>query len=167
MIILHAAVLPLWPVMLSYVLSFVFIGIYWNNHHHLMHVVQHVNGRILWANLHLLFWLSLIPFVTSWMDESNFAPWPIAISGVVLLFAGVAYYVLVRALLARHGKDSILARAVGNDFKGKLSMVIYACAIPLAFVHIALATGLYALVALMWLVPDLRIERVVNSDVAQ
>lgn len=156
-----AALRPLIPVFLSYVLSFVFLGIYWNNHHHLLQAVHHVNGSILWANLHLLFWLSLTPFVTAWMGENEFAPVPVSLYGVVLLCAACAYYILVRTLLAQHGKDSTLAKALGRDLKGKISVVFYACAIPLAFVHALIACGIYVLVALIWLVPDRRIEKVV------
>jgi uncharacterized membrane protein len=154
-----AALRPLIPVFLSYVLSFVFIGIYWNNHHHLLQVVQHVSGRILWANLHLLFWLSLTPFVTNWMGQNKFAPWPVAFYGTVLLFSGIAYFILARALVSLHGRDSDLADAIGRDFKGKLSIVIYMLAIPLAFVRSWLACALYASVAIMWLIPDPRIEK--------
>jgi TMEM175 potassium channel family protein len=154
-----AALRPLVPVFLSYVLSFVFLGIYWNNHHHLLQAVQHVNGSILWANLHLLFWLSLTPFVTAWMGENHFAPTPVALYGVVLLCAACAYYVLVRTLLAHHGRDSTLARALGRDVKGKVSVMLYAVAIPSAFVHAEIACGIYVLVALIWLVPDRRIEK--------
>src|SRR5437870_6077633 len=153
------ALRPLVPVFLSYLLSFVFIGIYWSNHHHLLQVVQHVNGPVLWANLHLLFWLSLTPFVTNWMGENQFAAWPVALYGTVLLFAAIAYFILVRSLLALHGKDSTLATALGRDFKGKVSMVIYLVAIPLAFVKSWLACTFYVLVAIMWLVPDRRIEK--------
>ncbi|MBK8726372.1 MAG: DUF1211 domain-containing protein [Holophagaceae bacterium] len=155
------ALRPLLPKLLSYVLSFAFVGIYWNNHHHLLQAVHKVNGRILWANLHLLFWLSLIPFTTGWMGENRFAPAPVALYGGVLLLAAVAYFLLVHALLAHHGPDSALARALGDDFKGKLSVVLYAAAIPLAFLHAASATVLYGIVALMWLVPDRRIEQTV------
>jgi len=155
-----AALGAMWPVILSYIFSFIFVAIYWNNHHHLLHVVQHVDGRILWANMHLLFWLSLTPFATAWMGENDFAALPVATMGVVLLFSGVAYYILVRALLARHGADSTLAKAIGNDFKGKISLVFYILAIPLAFVHVGISAALYITVALMWVVPDLRIERV-------
>jgi uncharacterized membrane protein len=152
------ALLPLIPTFLSYILSFVFIGIYWNNHHHLLQTVERVDGRILWANLHLLLWLSLIPFVTAWMGQTDFAAWPVALYGINLLLAAVAYFILVRALLARHGEDSVLATAVNSDFKGKISVVIYVLAIPLAFVSTWLAGGLYVLVAIIWLVPDRRIE---------
>jgi uncharacterized membrane protein len=154
-----AALTPLLPVFLSYVLSFVFLGIYWNNHHHLLHAVEHVDGRILWANLHLLFWLSLVPFVTGWMGENRFARGPVALYGMVMLFAAIAYFVLVRALLSHHGRNSLLATALGGDFKGKISMVIYLLAIPLAFVKWWLACALYILVSIMWLIPDRRIER--------
>src|SRR5919112_780423 len=150
---------PLIPVFLSYVLSFVFLGIYWSNHHHLMHAVSHVNGRTLWANLHLLFWLSLIPFATGWMGENHFAAWPVALYGVVLLFAAIAYYILARVLVSHEGKDSALAKALGRDFKGKVSVLFYAAAILLSFVNSWLACALYVLVAVMWLIPDRRIER--------
>jgi uncharacterized membrane protein len=154
-----AALAPLIPVFLSYVLSFIYVGIYWNNHHHLLHAVRQVNGRVLWANLHLLFWLSLIPFVTGWLGENHFAAWPVALYGVVLLCAAVAYFVLTRVLISYHGKDSGLAKALGGDFKGKVSVVFYAVAIPLSFVSPWLACGLYVLVAVMWLIPDRRIEQ--------
>jgi len=154
-----SALRPLIPVLLSYLLSFVFLGIYWSNHHHLFHVVQHVSGGILWANLHLLFWLSLIPFVTAWMGENHFAPWPVALYGVILLLAAIAYFILAHSLIKLHGTKSTLATALGADFKGKVSMVIYVFAIPLAFVHPLLACALYVSVALMWLVPDRRIEK--------
>jgi uncharacterized membrane protein len=155
-----AALAPLLPVFLSYVLSFIYVGIYWNNHHHLLHAARHVNGAILWANLHLLFWLSVVPFVTGWMGENHFAPLPVALYGVVLLMAGTAYYILSRMLLARHGSDSTLARALGRDHKGKVSLLIYLLAVPLAFLAWWLALALYALVAIIWLIPDTRIERV-------
>jgi len=154
-----AALRPLIPTFLSYVLSFIFIGIYWNNHHHLFQVVQQVDGRVLWANLHLLFWLSLFPFTTSWMGETRFAPRPVALYGVVLLLAAIAYYILVRALIAVHGRESLLATAVGLDVKGKVSLGFYAVAIPLSFVSAWLAWTLYVVVAVMWLIPDRRIER--------
>jgi uncharacterized membrane protein len=136
----------------------VFLGIYWNNHHHLFQAVKRVNGRVLWANLHLLFWLSLTPFVTGWMGEHDFAPWPVALYGVVLLLSGVAYFILSRALLSLHGEESVLATALGGEFKEKISIVIYMFAIPLAFVNSWLAGALYAVVAIMWLIPDRRIE---------
>jgi len=155
-----ASLNPLIPVFLSYALSFVFLGIYWNNHHHLLQAARHVDGRVLWANMHLLFWLTLIPFVTSWMGENRFAPWPVALYGAVLLSAAIAYFILVRALISRHGRDSTLANALGRDFKGKVSIVIYVVAISLAFVERWVACGLYIAVAVMWLIPDRRIERV-------
>jgi len=154
-----AALLPVLPVFLSYVLSFVNIGIYWNNHHHMLHAVQHINGRALWANLHLLFWLSLVPFVTDWVNENHFAAVPVALYGVVLLMAGVSYYMLERILIGRHAKDSPLARAVGKDYKGLASLAIYAVAIVLTFVNVWVACGLYVFVAIMWFIPDSRIER--------
>lgn len=154
-----AALRPLIPVFLSYVLSFIYVGIYWNNHHHLLHAVQHINGRILWANLHLLFWLSLIPFVTAWMGENHFASWPVALYGAVLFLASIAYFILARTLVSYHGDDSPLARALGKDFKGKISSLIYAVAIPLSLVRSWLACALYVLVAITWLIPDRRIER--------
>ncbi|MGA9365713.1 MAG: TMEM175 family protein [Bacteroidota bacterium] len=154
-----AALRPIIPTFLTYALSFVFLGIYWNNHHHLLQAIKHVDGRVLWANLHLLFWLSMTPFVTRWMGETNFAAWPVAVYGVVLLFAAVAYFILTRLLVALHGKDSVLATALGSDFKGKVSVVIYLVAIPLAFVGALLACSLYVLVAVMWLIPDRRIEK--------
>ncbi|CAM3597883.1 TMEM175 family protein [Polaromonas hydrogenivorans] len=149
---------PLIPVFLSYVLSFVFVGIYWNNHHHMLHATRQVNGGILWANLHLLFWLSLIPFVTSWMGENHFAALPVALYGTVLLMAACAYFILARALIALHGKGSELALALGRDFKGKVSVLVYAVAIPLSFVNAWIAIALYVAVASMWLLPDRRIE---------
>jgi uncharacterized membrane protein len=151
------------PVLLSYLLRFVFVGIYWNNHHHLLQVVDEVDGRILWANLHLLFWLSLVPFVTSWMGETHFASWPVALYGVDMIGAAIAYFILTRALLARHGPDSRLAEALGADRKGKLSILLYLPALPLAFLEPLAACALYALVALMWLVPDRRIEKVLTN----
>jgi len=144
-----------------YVLSFIYIGIYWNNHHHLLHASHKVNGAVLWANLHLLFWLSLTPFATSWMGENDFAPLPAAIYGVVLFMASIAYYILVRALISLHGKDSPIAAALDNDVKGNISTGLYALAIALSFVHTGISLSLYALVAIMWLVPDKRIEKVI------
>ncbi|BBD68967.1 hypothetical protein NIES4072_37010 [Nostoc commune NIES-4072] len=158
-----AALRPLIPIFLSYVLSFIFLGIYWNNHHHLLQAVRHVNGRILWANLHLLFWLSLIPFVTGWMGENNFAAMPVALYGTVLLLSALAYFILTRTLISHHGSDSTLAIAVGRDFKGKISVVLYAVAIPLAFINSWLACILYVVVAVMWLIPDRRIENTLTS----
>jgi len=150
---------PLIPAIVSYVLSFVYVGIYWNNHHHLLQAVQKVNGRILWANLHLLFWLSLVPFVTGWMGENHFTALPVALYGAVLLLAGLAYLILERALAAHHGKDSRLAVAVGNDVKGIVSLIAYAVAIPLSFLKPWIAFALYVLVAILWFIPDRRIER--------
>jgi TMEM175 potassium channel family protein len=154
-----AALRPLLPVFLTYVLSFVYLAIYWNNHHHLLHTVQRVNGPILWANVHLLFWLSLVPFVTGWMGENHFASLPTALYGCVLLMAAVAYLFLQRAIIAEHSRDSMLAKALGADFKGKLSIAFYAAAVGLSFVNQWFADCLYALVALMWFIPDRRIER--------
>jgi uncharacterized membrane protein len=155
--------LPLVPVFCSYVLSFIFVGIYWNNHHHLLHAVQHISGGTLWANLHLLFWLSLIPAVTAWMGENGYAPWPVALYGVVLMMSGVAYYILIQVLLRVHEKNSDLAKALGTDFKGKVSVALYATAIPLAFVQTWIAYVFYICVAIMWLVPDRRIEKVLSK----
>jgi uncharacterized membrane protein len=152
---------PLVPALLSYVLSFIFIGIYWNNHHHLLQAVRQVNGRVLWANLHLLFWLSLTPFVTAWLGETAFGAWPAAAYGIVMFMAGFAYYILTQILIAQHGRESTLARAVGSDAKGKLSLLIYAIAIPLALQAPGIACLLYGLVAVMWLIPDPRMERAV------
>jgi len=154
---------PLLPVFLSYLLSFVHIAIYWNNHHHLWHAVKHVNGAILWANMHLLFWLSLVPFVTAWMGES-FAAVPVALYGAVLLCAAVAYYIMTRVLVACHERDSALVRALGSDFKGKISAVIYAVAILLAFWRPWAACALYVVVAATWLVPDRRFERALAKE---
>ena len=159
-----AALRPLIPTFLSYVLSFVNLGIYWNNHHHLLQAIKHVDGRVLWANLHLLFWLSLTPFVTAWMGENQFAAWPVALYGVVLLFSAVAYFILARALISLHGTDSVLATALGRDFKGKASVVFYVVAIPLSFVNPWFTCALYVLVAVMWLVPDRRIEKTLRPS---
>ncbi len=157
-----AALRPILPVLLSYVLSFAYIGIYWNNHHHLLQAAHQVNGRILWANMHLLFWLSLLPFVTGWLGESGVRTWPVFAYNLVLLMAGVAYFLLARALVAHHGPDSALARAMGQraraDVKGLVSVVVYAIALPLSLVHPLSAVILPVGVALMWLVPDRRIE---------
>lgn len=158
-----AALTPLAPVFSSYVMSFVFLGIYWSNHHHLLHAVKHVDGRVLWANLHLLFWLSLVPFVTAWMGENHFGSWPVALYGTVLLLAAIAYFILAHALISLHGRDSVLATALGADFKGKISIVIYAVAIPLAIVRWWLGFGLYVLVSIMWLIPDRRIEKTLQQ----
>ena len=158
-----AALRPLLPVFLTYVLSFIYLGIYWNNHHHMLHVTQHVSGAILWANLHLLFWLSLFPFVTGWMGENHFAAIPTALYGVVLLMAAVAYWILQQAIIARHGRESLLAKAVGRDLKGKLSPLFYVIAIFAAFMAPWVAGILYVLVAVLWLVPDRRIERALTA----
>jgi uncharacterized membrane protein len=155
-----AALAPLIPIFLSYVLSFVFVAIYWNNHHHLFHAVHHVTGATLWANMHLLFWLSLVPFATGWMDENHFAPVTVAAYGFVLLCAGIAYVILTRVLLANHPADSLLHKALGSDLKGKISVVLYIVAIALAFWLTWVALAIYAVVALTWLVPDRRFERV-------
>ena len=153
------ALRPLIPVLLGYLLSFVYLGIYWNNHHHMLHLVTRVTGGVLWANLHLLFWLSLVPFATAWTGESQFAVIPTAIYGVTLLMAGMAYYILQQVIIATQGKSSPLRTAVGRDWKGKLSLVLYAVAIPLAFRWRTLSLSIYVLVALMWFVPDRRIEK--------
>jgi uncharacterized membrane protein len=158
-----AALLPLMPVLLSYLLSFVYVGIYWNNHHHMLHATERVTGGILWANLHLLFWLSLLPFVTGWMGENHFAATPVALYGVVLLMAAVAYWILQRAIIASQGSNSLLAKAVGRDIKGKLSPLIYTLAIIAALFESRIAGLLYVLVALMWLIPDRRIELVLAN----
>lgn len=158
-----SALRPLLPVFLSYVLSFIYVGIYWNNHHHLLQAVQHVGGGILWANLHLLFWLSLIPFATAWMGENHFAPWPVAVYGVVLLCAAIAYVVLTKALIAHDGKDSPLAASVGRDRKGKVSIFVYAAAILVSPVQSWIACACYVVVAALWLVPDRRIEKALNQ----
>jgi uncharacterized membrane protein len=149
---------PLIPKFLSYVLSFIFLGIYWNNHHHLWQAAERVGGLVLWANLHLLFWLSLIPFVTGWMGENQFSRIPVALYGAVLWLSALAYYILVRAMLAHHGKESVLASAIGGDVKGRVSLYIYTAAIPLAFLAPWMALVLYVAVAIMWLIPDHRIE---------
>jgi uncharacterized membrane protein len=157
------ALQPVIPVFLSYILSFIYLGIYWNNHHHLIHAARQVNGSIMWANLHLLFWISLIPFTTGWMGENHFAPWPVALYGTVLLFAGIAYFILTRTLIAGHGRDSTLAMSIGGDVKGKLSLAVYAAAIPFSFAQPWIACALYVLVAIMWLMPDRRIERALKE----
>ncbi|HVT36916.1 MAG TPA: TMEM175 family protein [Nevskiaceae bacterium] len=156
------ALLPLVPVFLTYVVSFVYVGIYWNNHHHLMHTVHEVSGGILWANLHLLFWLSLFPFATGWVGENHFDALPTALYGGVLMMAGVAYFILVQSIIRHHGRDSELARAVGNDFKGRISVVLYLAGIILAFCLPWLASLVYVSVAAMWLVPDRRIENKIH-----
>jgi uncharacterized membrane protein len=159
-----AALRPVLPVLLSYLLSFIYCGIYWNNHHHLFQLVRRVNGTVLWANLHLLFWLSLIPFVTGWMGENHFARLPVAMYGVVLLCAGAAYRILVLTLLGHHDRDSTLARAVGRDRKGKMSVALYALAIPLSAVSALAASAIYVGVALLWLIPDMRVEKALAAS---
>jgi uncharacterized membrane protein len=159
------ALRPLMPVFLTYVLSFIFLAIYWNNHHHMLQATERINGKILWANTHLLFWLSLVPFVTGWMGENHFAAIPTAAYGVVLLGAAMAYTILLRAILAEQRPDSPLAIAVGRDRKGKVSLLLYIVAIPLAFVHQALSEIIYVVVALIWLVPDRRIEEHVRARI--
>jgi len=157
------ALLELWPVFSSYILSFIYIGIYWNNHHHFFHAVQHIRGGVLWANLHLLFWLSIVPFVTGWMGENHFARWPVFFYGVVLLCCAMAYTILVRFLLAANGPDSLLAKAVGNDWKGNISLAIYVLALGLSFIHPLLSIACYVTVAVIWFIPDKRIERVLPN----
>jgi uncharacterized membrane protein len=154
---------PLLPVFLSYVLSFIYLGIYWNNHHHMLSTTKRINGKILWANLHLLFWLSLFPFTTGWMGENHIASTPTAIYGTVLLMASIAYYILQCTIIAKQGYESLLGLAIGRDWKGKLSPMLYLSAVPLSFVSPWIASGIYALVALLWLIPDRRIERTVDS----
>jgi len=159
-----SALAPLVPTFLTYVLSFVNVAIYWNNHHHLYHAVHHVTGGTLWANMHLLFWLSLVPFCTGWMDENHYATITVAAYGLVLIGAAIAYFIMTRVLLAHHPSDSLLHKALGSDFKGKISVVIYAVAIALAFFLPWAALALYAVVALMWLVPDTRVERLLPEN---
>lgn len=152
---------PLVPVLLSYLLSFIYLGIYWNNHHHMMHASEKATGSMLWANLHLLFWLSLVPFTTAWMDENHFASMPVAAYGLVLLMAAIAYWILQQRIIASQGEGAVLKKAIGNDWKGKVSPILYACAIALAFVLPWVSIVIYVSVALMWVVPDRRIERAV------
>jgi len=158
------ALLPLWPVFLSYVLSFIYVGIYWNNHHHMLHTVRHVSGGLLWANLHLLFWLSLIPFTTGWMGENHFEALPSAVYGFVLLMAAIAYYTLQRAIVRSQGPQSLLQRAIGGDWKGKASPFIYVAGMVASFCWQGLGMAFYVGAALIWLVPDRRIERVVAPE---
>jgi uncharacterized membrane protein len=155
---------PLIPVFFSYVLSFIYLGIYWNNHHHMLHTVKKVSGSMLWANLHLLFWLSLVPFVTGWMGENNFAATPMALYGINLLMAAVAYYVLQKVILRNHGSESILAKAIGRDLKGKMSPILYTIAILSTFVNDWIAGAIYVFVALIWLIPDKRIEKILLTE---
>jgi uncharacterized membrane protein len=154
---------PLLPVFFSYVLSFIYVGIYWNNHHHMLHAARKVSGGVLWANLHLLFWLSLLPFASGWMGENHFAPLPVALYGIVLLMAGFAYWLLSRAIIKADGPESLLAQAIGKDWKGNASVLLYLVAIPLTFFSEWMAEAIYVGVALMWLVPDRRIERALTS----
>jgi uncharacterized membrane protein len=147
------------PKFLSYVLSFIYVAIYWNNHHHLLHTIKRVNGSIMWANIHLLFWLSLIPFVTAWSGENNFSVLPVATYGLILFMAAVAYYILSKTIIVTHGNDSVLANAIGKDYKGSLSVVFYALAIPIAFYEPYISLAIYVLIALVWLKPDKRIEK--------
>ena len=158
------ALRPLIPTIISYILSFIYVAIYWNNHHHMMHTVKYVTGDILWANLHLLFWLSLVPFVTAWIGENHFDPIPMALYGIVMLMAAIAYWVLQNRILKHHGRESVLARAVGKDFKGKISPVLYLIAIFSTYFSQWIAAGIYALVAFIWLVPDKRIEVIFKND---
>jgi len=153
---------PLIPVFISYLLSFINVAIYWNNHHHMIHAAQHINGKILWANMHLLFWLSLVPFSTGWMGENQFTSWPVAIYGLVLFMAGVAYYILARCLAQSHGKDSLIAIALGKDWKGMLSVIIYFIGMMLSFVNGYISLALYTLVAIIWFIPDRRFEKRLN-----
>ena len=158
------ALLKLFPVFISYILSFIYVGIYWNNHHHMMHTVKKVTGGILWANLHLLFWLSLIPFATAWIGEHHFAAFPMLFYGFILLMCGVAYSILQNLIIKTHGEDSLLLKAVGKDFKGKISVVLYLIAILSTYYHEMISGIIYILVALMWLIPDKRIERILNNE---
>ncbi|MBW8323290.1 MAG: TMEM175 family protein [Prolixibacteraceae bacterium] len=158
-----AALQPLIPVVISYILSFIYIGIYWNNHHHMMHTVKHVSGSILWANLHLLFWLSLVPFTTGWIGENHFAPIPMAVYGIVLLMAAIAYFVLQNQIIRAQGERSLLARAIGSDIKGKMSPILYLLGIGSSFISEWISGSFYVLVALIWLIPDKRIEIILRN----
>jgi uncharacterized membrane protein len=158
-----AELMKIAPVFMSYVLSFIYIGIYWNNHHHLMHATQKISGAAMWANNHLLFWLSLMPFASGWMGENHFTKWPVIVYGVVLIMNSIAYYILVRSLLKANGKDSTLAKALGSDVKGKISTLIYAIGIGAAFFNSWISLGLYAVVAIIWLIPDRRIEKTIGE----
>ncbi len=155
---------PLWPKLLSYILSFVYVAIYWNNHHHMMHAVEKVSGGVLWTNMLLLFWLSLIPFATAWMGENHFTLWPVVVYGFILMLSATSYIILARCLVSLHGKDSVFAQALGSDYKGKLSVKIYAIAIGLSFIHPMIGFALYALVAAMWFIPDRRFEKKITSQ---
>jgi uncharacterized membrane protein len=154
---------PLIPVFISYVLSFIYIGIYWNNHHHMLHAAQHVNGSVLWANSLLLFWLSLVPFVTAWMGENHFSTWPVILYGVVLLMAAISYFILAHHLTHLHGKDSLFSRSLGSDQKGKISMLIYVVGIALSFIHPLLGFAIYVVVAIIWFKPDTRFEKPIET----
>lgn len=158
------ALRPVLPFFIAYVLSFIYLAIYWNNHHHMLHTVKHISGSILWANIHLLFWLSLIPFTTGWMAENHFTHLPIFLYGVNLLMCAIAYYILQTIILRIHGKDGVLAKAIGNDIKGKMSPVLYLIAIVFAFYYPLVSGSIYVLVAIIWLVPDKRIERTINHE---
>lgn len=158
------SLVKLFPVFISYILSFIYVGIYWNNHHHMMHTVKKVTGGILWANLHLLFWLSLIPFATAWIGEHHFAPFPMLTYGFVLLMCAIAYFILQNQIIKKHGNESILARAIGNDLKGKTSVLLYIIAILSTYYHEIISTVIYILVALIWLIPDKRIEKIVSEE---
>ena len=162
-----SALKPLIPIVVSYILSFIYLAIYWNNHHHMMHTVKYVTGDILWANMHLLFWLSLVPFVTGWIGENHFAPVPMALYGVVMLMAAIAYYILQFRILKSHGPQSLLARAIGKDIKGKISPVLYLVAILSAYYNSWISGGIYVLVALIWLVPDKRIEIIFRNEMSE
>jgi uncharacterized membrane protein len=155
---------PVLPVFISYIISFIYLGIYWNNHHHLMHAVKNINGKVLWANVHLLFWLSLVPFVTGWMGENHFSKWPVILYGIVLLMAGVSYFILTLSLLSIHDKESMLSVAVGKDWKGKLSLLIYAAGVGFCFIHPLLGLVSYVVVAGIWFIPDKRIENELKQD---
>ena len=158
-----AALKPLLPVLMSYILSFIYVGIYWNNHHHMLFAVEKINGTILWANLHLLFWLSVIPFVTAWMGENSFTKWPVVLYGIVLIMNAIAFTILARILMKREGKESKLVKAFGKDRKGKVSILLYAVAIGMAFINTTISLLLYLLVAIIWFIPDRRIERVLTG----
>ena len=161
------ALIPLIPIFISYVISFIYVGIYWNNHHHLISTVEEVSGGILWANLHLLFWLSMVPFVTAWMGENHFAAETLSLYGFILMMCAIAYFILQRTIIHQHGHESTLAKALGSDFKGKVSMVLYLVAIPLAFVNIWLSALIYIGIACLWLVPDRRIEKRIKKESQQ
>jgi len=158
-----SALIPLAPKFLSYTLSFVFVGIYWNNHHHLLHIVRRINGRVLWANMHLLFWLSLVPFVTGWLGENELSSIPVAGYGLVMLMAGFAYYLLTRSLLSLHEEGSALANAIGRDYKGYASLALYLLAVPLSFVNPWVSIGIFVIVAILWFIPDPRVEKTLEN----